>query len=81
MFKINTGVPSPLQYNPESPPSKSLSYTMISRKEDKTDKWLRSVPGPGSYSTFDITSKEDTVPVSKFISSPSTRFGRLQRLT
>lgn len=81
MFRVNSGkVPSPLHYNPEKQ-TKSLSYTMMERREDRSDKWIRSVPGPGTYPAFDITSKEDLIPISTFISSPSTRFGKLQRLT
>lgn len=48
---------------------------------DNSDKWIRMVPGPGNYSALEITNKETKVPVSKYVSAPSTRFGQNKRLS
>lgn len=49
MFQQNFKKPSPFEYNPDKP-KKSLSYSLSSRMEDQRDRWIRSVPGPGTYS-------------------------------
>lgn len=51
MFRHNFKVPSPSEYNPEKP-HKSISYSMSYKIEDYTDKWIKSVPGPGNYSAI-----------------------------
>lgn len=45
-----------------------------------SDNWIKKVPGPGTYSALDITSKEKT-PVSKYLSPASSRFGQVKRLS
>jgi hypothetical protein len=39
------------------------------------------VPGPGNYSDIEITNKETKIPVAKYVSAPSTRFGHTKRLS
>jgi hypothetical protein len=80
MFRSGFLIPGPPDYNPEIH-EVSCSYSIGSRRESKADKWMRSIPGPGAYSTFDITGNEEAIPLSKFIASPSIRFGRLKRIT
>ena len=54
---------------------------MSYRNPDLTDKWIKSVPGPGSYEKIKVTNQELKGLQSKFVSAPSTRFGKLKRLT
>lgn len=49
LFKNNNKVPSPFEYNPEKN-KKSLSYSISMKLQNNTDKWVKSVPGPGTYS-------------------------------
>jgi len=64
-IKDSESRPSPLNYSPKFH-DEAPSFSMVSRKDDKTDKWVRSVPGPGSYSHLDLTNKEQKNPISNF---------------
>ena len=55
--------PEPATYNPK-PLDGSVKYSLHPRLEDHSDKWVRSVPGPGNYSYLDLTQKSKS-PVSK----------------
>ena len=51
LFNINNKLPSPSEYNPEIM-KKSLSFSLGTRLPDNSDKWVRSIPGPGTYAKF-----------------------------
>lgn len=80
MFQENFKKPSPFEYNPEKPKT-NLSYSMSYRNPDLTDRWIKSVPGPGAYSNEKLTNDEIKSLISNYVSAPSTRFGRESRKT
>ena len=46
--------PNPTSYRPEAAYN-TRSYSMGKRLETDTDKWIKQVPGPGSYARLDLT--------------------------
>ena len=42
---------------------------------DLTEKWIKSVPGPGSYKTLDLIDK-DSSSISKYGSPKGTKFSK-----
>lgn len=48
--------------------------------DNKADKWVKSVPGPGNYSYLDLTTKAKS-PVAKYGSVTSGKFDHLPRLS
>jgi hypothetical protein len=71
--------PEPATYSPK-PLDGSLKYSLHPRLEDHSEKWVRSVPGPGNYSYLDLTQKSKS-PVSKHTSVVSGKFDQLPRLS
>ena len=49
MFLSGTDkVPAPNSYSPH-PPETHVQYSMRAKFEDKSDDWIKKVPGPGAY--------------------------------
>ena len=46
--------PEPASYNPQTSYT-SLKYSIHSKIDDKLDKWVKSVPGPGTYTYLNLT--------------------------
>ena len=64
--------PSPDRYNPNII-QKAVSFSLYSRKPDLSENWKKKVPGPGTYSFIDVTTKRS--PLSKYQTPPGTRIG------
>jgi hypothetical protein len=43
------------------------------------NKWIKQVPGPGKYPTYEITSKNNYKSISKYLSTPTSIFGKQKR--
>ena len=57
-----------------------MKYSLHPRLDDNTDKWVKSVPGPGAYSYLDLTKKSKPI-VAKHYSVTSGKFDQLPRLS
>jgi hypothetical protein len=55
MFRSETEkMPSPNTYSPNSKiRDKVIKYSIRPKFEDKSDEWIRKVPGPGAYNQID----------------------------
>lgn len=54
---------------------------MSDRHPDLSGKWVQSVPGPGAYENIKVVNQDAKGYLSKHISTPSTKFGKQQRLS
>ena len=49
---------------------KAVSFSLYSRKPDLSENWKKKVPGPGTDSFRDVTTKRS--PLSKYQTPPGT---------
>ena len=70
--------PPPNAYNPNII-KKAVSFSLYSRKPDLSENWKKKVPGPGTYSFIDVTTKKS--PLSKYQTPPATMIGEMKRLS
>ena len=63
----NFKVPGPQDYNPNySTIDGTPQYSIGTKLKDLSKKWIKSVPGPGSYSTIELVKNNDKILVSNF---------------
>ena len=74
-------LPGPGKYTIEDENQKSVrrGYTLSGRNADLTDKWRKSVPGPGNYETIELLDKNLKSLNSKFANVPTGKFSKNAR--
>ncbi len=50
--------------------------SLSGRIPDLSDKWIKGVPGPGAYKTFDLLDKNLKSNISKFSNIKTGKFGK-----
>jgi uncharacterized protein YktB (UPF0637 family) len=68
-------VPGPGTYDAKEPSSKQ-QVAISGRLPDLSNKWIKDVPGPGTYKTMELLDKNLKSNISKFQSCKTGRFGR-----
>jgi hypothetical protein len=80
MFVANAGkIPAPGAYN-LALKEPQIKYSMRAKLQDHTDKWIKQVPGPGTYNAVDPINEECKNFVAKYETAPSAKFSILPRL-
>lgn len=81
MFLSDTDkLPAPGAYSPNIR-DKAIKYSMRQKLEDRSDQWIRKVPGPGTYNYVDTMNGDCKNFVSKYESAATAKFSILPRLT
>ena len=81
MFVSGTDkLPAPGTYNPKVR-EKVIQYSMRPKFEDRSDQWIKKVPGPGTYNQIDTINEHCKNFVSKYETAATAKFSILPRLT
>jgi hypothetical protein len=81
MFVSGTDkLPAPGTYNPKIR-EKVIKYSIRAKFEDRSDQWIKKVPGPGAYNQVDTMNEDCKNFVSKYETAATAKFSILPRLT